>query len=52
MPNFPFGLTMGMILSIPMVLTGGALIVWALRTPINPASTPAADPGQADQPLG
>ena len=38
MPNFPFGLTMGMILSIPMVLAGLALIVLALRRPLPPAA--------------
>jgi phosphatidylglycerol:prolipoprotein diacylglycerol transferase len=27
MPNFPLGLTMGMILSLPMVL-GGAWLIW------------------------
>ena len=33
MPNFPLGLTMGMILSIPMVL-GGLFLIWrALREP-------------------
>jgi phosphatidylglycerol:prolipoprotein diacylglycerol transferase len=33
MPSFPLGLTMGMILSIPMVL-GGLLLLWrALREP-------------------
>ncbi len=33
MPNFPFGLTMGMILSIPMVVAGVMLLWWALRSP-------------------
>jgi len=33
MPNFPLGLTMGMILSIPMILIGAALIWRALRAP-------------------
>jgi phosphatidylglycerol:prolipoprotein diacylglycerol transferase len=50
MPTFPFGLTMGMILSIPMVLAGLTLIVWALRTPQSP--TPAADPAPADPTRG
>ena len=36
MPDFPFGLTMGMILSIPMVLAGLALIALALRRPLPP----------------
>jgi phosphatidylglycerol---prolipoprotein diacylglyceryl transferase len=33
MPNFPLGLTMGMMLSIPMILLGTALIWWALHKP-------------------
>jgi phosphatidylglycerol---prolipoprotein diacylglyceryl transferase len=33
MPSFPLGLTMGMMLSIPMILLGTALIWWALRKP-------------------
>ena len=33
MPDFPLGLTMGMILSIPMILLGSALIWNALRAP-------------------
>jgi phosphatidylglycerol:prolipoprotein diacylglycerol transferase len=38
MPDFPFGLTMGMILSWPMVFVGVFLIWWALRKPA-PAET-------------
>jgi phosphatidylglycerol:prolipoprotein diacylglycerol transferase len=34
MPNFPFGLTMGMILSVPMVIAGIWLIRRALRQPL------------------
>lgn len=33
MPNFPLGLTMGMILSIPMILAGAFLVWRALRQP-------------------
>jgi phosphatidylglycerol:prolipoprotein diacylglycerol transferase len=33
MPNFPLGLTMGMILSIPMILGGGWLLWRAFREP-------------------
>jgi phosphatidylglycerol---prolipoprotein diacylglyceryl transferase len=33
MPDFPLGLTMGMMLSIPMILLGTALIWWALHKP-------------------
>jgi phosphatidylglycerol---prolipoprotein diacylglyceryl transferase len=41
MPHFPFGLTMGMILSIPMLL-GGLFLIWrGLREPL-----PAAQPLQ------
>ena len=40
MPHFPFGLTMGMMLSIPMLLIGGWLLWRALRQPV-PA--PVAD---------
>ena len=40
MPNFPLGLTMGMILSAPMIL-GGAWLMWrGLR---QPAEVPAAE---------
>jgi phosphatidylglycerol:prolipoprotein diacylglycerol transferase len=52
MPSFPFGLTMGMILSIPMVLVGVTLIVLALRGGAAAAPGPAADPVQADPPRG
>jgi phosphatidylglycerol:prolipoprotein diacylglycerol transferase len=31
MPDFPFGLTMGMMLSIPMLVAGVALFVWSRR---------------------
>jgi phosphatidylglycerol:prolipoprotein diacylglycerol transferase len=33
MPAFPFGLTMGMLLSAPMVIGGGLLLWWGLRGP-------------------
>ncbi|MDZ4375049.1 MAG: prolipoprotein diacylglyceryl transferase [Phenylobacterium sp.] len=40
--NLPFGLTMGMILSIPMVL-GGLWLIWrGMREPLPPALSPAA----------
>jgi phosphatidylglycerol:prolipoprotein diacylglycerol transferase len=43
MPNFPLGLTMGMILSIPMILGGAGLLWWAFRrTPAPPPSASAA----------
>jgi phosphatidylglycerol:prolipoprotein diacylglycerol transferase len=37
MPHFPFGLTMGMMLSTPMVLIGLFLIWRGLREPLPPA---------------
>jgi phosphatidylglycerol:prolipoprotein diacylglycerol transferase len=39
MPNFPFGLTMGMILSIPMVIAG----VWLIRRALRQALTSPAE---------
>ena len=41
MPNFPLGLTMGMILSIPMILAGAFLLWRAFRQPLPPAPEPA-----------
>ena len=35
MPDFPFGLTMGMMLSTPMILVGGWLMWKALREPVQ-----------------
>lgn len=40
MPNFPLGLTMGMMLSVPMIAVGAGLVLRAVRTPAPPA--PAA----------
>ncbi len=37
MPDFPFGLTMGMMLSTPMVLIGAFLLWRGLREPLPPA---------------
>jgi phosphatidylglycerol:prolipoprotein diacylglycerol transferase len=37
MPNFPFGLTMGMMLSAPMVLLGAFFIWRGLKEPLPPA---------------
>ena len=36
MPDFPLGLTMGMLLSAPMILIGGWLLWKALREPVPP----------------
>jgi phosphatidylglycerol:prolipoprotein diacylglycerol transferase len=41
MPDFGFGLTMGMILSVPMLLVGGWLLWKALREPVVEAHEPA-----------
>jgi len=41
MPDFPFGLTMGMVLSIPMLLVGLWLLWKALREPVATADEPA-----------
>jgi phosphatidylglycerol:prolipoprotein diacylglycerol transferase len=52
MPTFPLGLTMGMILSIPMVLVGLTLVVLAVSKPLPPAPAADAAPGPADPTLG
>jgi len=50
MPDFPFGLTMGMILSIPMVL-GGLYLIWCgMREPLPPALADEAAPAPAGRP--
>lgn len=42
LPDFPLGLTMGMMLSLPMLL-GGAFLIWrGLREPVPAAEAPAA----------
>src|SRR5690606_13463372 len=49
MPNFPFGLTMGMLLSARMVV-GGLWLIWrGMREPLPaaPAVEPAADAAPA-----
>lgn len=56
MPHFPLGLTMGMMLSAPMVLAGLLLIWRGLKEPLPPelpaqAAQPAgATPREADEP--
>jgi phosphatidylglycerol:prolipoprotein diacylglycerol transferase len=47
MPNFPLGLTMGMILSIPMIVLGAALIWWAYRKAPPQAPAAPAEPQKA-----
>lgn len=53
MPDFPLDLTMGMILSIPM-LAGGLYLIWrGMREPLPPAlpaPAPAADPKAVNEP--
>ena len=44
MPHFPLGLTMGMMLSAPMVLAGAFLIWRGLREPLPPALPAEAPP--------
>ncbi len=57
MPNFPFGLTMGMILSIPMVIAGLTFLYFASKPEaMAPAWTPEDEPqddpeGEADTTL-
>ena len=46
MPDFPLGLTMGMILSIPMIVVGGWLL-WRARQLVPPSETPPPEPQQA-----
>jgi len=51
MPHFPFGLTMGIMLSVPMVLAGLVLIAYARRpTPLAPAplTIDADDPARRE----
>ncbi|WP_297511249.1 prolipoprotein diacylglyceryl transferase [uncultured Caulobacter sp.] len=43
MPDFPFGLTMGMMLSTPMILVGGWLLWKALTAPLEPDLEQAQD---------
>ncbi len=47
MPHFPFGLTMGIMLSIPMVLIGAGLILYALRPAALETRPDAADPPES-----
>ncbi|MEO8115549.1 MAG: prolipoprotein diacylglyceryl transferase [Phenylobacterium sp.] len=56
MPDFPLGLTMGMMLSTPMILAGLFLIWRGLREPLPPALPTDLEPGlpapakRADEP--
>ncbi|MDE2485927.1 MAG: prolipoprotein diacylglyceryl transferase [Alphaproteobacteria bacterium] len=44
MPNFPFGLTMGMILSIPMIFLGAWIIWRGMKEPLPVAPPVEAEP--------
>jgi len=46
MPNFPLGLTMGMMLSIPMILVGAWLVWRGLNEPIPAEPPEIATPGK------
>ena len=49
MPNFPFGLTMGMILSIPMVIAGLIFLYYSTRpSALAPPWTPEVEPGPGE----
>ena len=50
MPNFPLGLTMGMILSIPMVFAGAFLIWRGMREPLPPPTAAEAQAGAPGRP--
>jgi phosphatidylglycerol:prolipoprotein diacylglycerol transferase len=50
MPSFPLGLTMGMMLSAPMVLIGAWLVWRGLKEPLPPAIEDAGAPRAADVP--
>jgi phosphatidylglycerol:prolipoprotein diacylglycerol transferase len=52
MPNFPLGLTMGMMLSAPMVIAGLLLIWRGLREPLPPALPVQPEVGEAAVPAG
>ena len=44
MPHFPLGLTMGIMLSVPMVIAGLGLIAWACRSQaLSPGAQPAGE---------
>jgi phosphatidylglycerol:prolipoprotein diacylglycerol transferase len=47
MPHFPLGLTMGMMLSAPMVIVGGWMVWRGLREPLPPAQPETAEAAAA-----
>jgi phosphatidylglycerol:prolipoprotein diacylglycerol transferase len=51
MPHFPLGLTMGMMLSIPMVLAGLAFLYYSRKpSALAPPWTPEPEVGEAADP--
>ncbi|MDB5445416.1 MAG: lgt [Phenylobacterium sp.] len=52
MPHFPLGLTMGMMLSAPMVIVGLLLIWRGVREPLPPALPVQPEVGEAAVPAG
>jgi len=52
MPDFPLGLTMGMMLSAPMLLAGLWLIWRGMKEPLPPIEAPAAPPAEKPSKAG
>jgi len=50
MPHFPLGLTMGIMLSVPMVLAGLGLFLWSRRPASLAPPAPAPAPAPGDEP--
>jgi len=48
--NLPFGITVGEILSLPMVLAGALMLAWSLRQPLPPAEPDEGAPPAAHEP--
>ncbi len=48
--NLAFGITVGEILSVPMVVAGGLMLLWSLRQPIPPADAETEVPPAAHEP--
>jgi phosphatidylglycerol:prolipoprotein diacylglycerol transferase len=51
MPNFPLGLTMGMILSMPMLLAGAGLIWRGMSEPLPPPQPTESAAESSDEPV-
>jgi phosphatidylglycerol---prolipoprotein diacylglyceryl transferase len=48
--DLPFGLTVGTLLSVPMVVIGAAMVWWAMRRPPTPLAAPEAAHPDAHEP--